>query len=389
MDHNASWSRRVAVAVVIGAAVLTPASALAAPGRTGPAAGATPAAGSVPASFKAASITWLNLKRGWVLGAVPCGAKFCWFAAGTADGARTWRMLGRVGPATGAPPDVRPAAAEIRFATARVGWAFGPGLFRTTNGGWSWRAAPIPGGGKQVLDLAISSAGVYAVVSPCDPDASGCTKPLSLWRTGSPISACWHRVPLKLPLAPSASMSAFGRTVYVIAMDIAKAKGSLFASTGGRRFSARPSPCDISKDLGLIQAVATSPKRVALLCVGNPGFSKADKTVYVSNNTGITDRFAGMAGPYGILAELAASRSGALAVAAWSSGSFIYLGGGPQLVWPMVLGLSDDGVGFNDLAYVSSKVAWAVHGPVSVLADNPGDLCVTRDGGSHWSLVKI
>ena len=55
-----------------------------------------------------------------------------------------------------------------------------------------------------------------------------------------------------------------------------------------------------------------SATRVALLCDGNPGFSKAVKAVYRSANTGRTDTYAGTMGLYGIQAELAVSPAGDL-----------------------------------------------------------------------------
>ena len=389
MDLHASWSRRVAAVAVTVTTVLAPAPALAAPAANAAPASVT-AHAPVPAGFKAAALSWLNPRQGWVLGAVPCGAKLCWRVAATYDGARTWRGLGQVGPATAPPPDARPPVSEIRFATAEVGWAFGPGLFRSTNGGRAWRQVAIPGGGKQVLALVISPAAAFAVISPCVGTDSGCTKSPTLWRTGAATSADWNLVRLKMPRAYFASMSTFDRTVYVVDGDnTPTAMGTLYASVDGHSFSARPSPCELSKSLGLAQVVATSANRVALLCTGDPGFSKAVKTVYLSRDTGFSDVYAGMTGPLGISAELAASTSGELAVAAWSDGSFIYHGTGPAKPWPMVLGLADDGMGFNDLAFVSSQVAWAVHGPVSVLADFAGDLCVTRDGGVRWTIVKL
>ena len=57
---------------------------------------------------------------------------------------------------------------DVRFVTTDSGWAFGPKLFQTSDGGASWSSVTIPGSGKQVLSLATTStAGAYAVVSKC------------------------------------------------------------------------------------------------------------------------------------------------------------------------------------------------------------------------------
>ncbi|MGH3396185.1 MAG: hypothetical protein ACRDPO_16015 [Streptosporangiaceae bacterium] len=75
---------------------------------------------------------------------------------------------------------------EVRFATTSVGWAYGPALFRTANGGRTWAAQPVPGHGHQVLALGHSAAANYAVVSPCREFAACTGGHLTLWRTASP-----------------------------------------------------------------------------------------------------------------------------------------------------------------------------------------------------------
>jgi hypothetical protein len=52
-------------------------------------------------------------------------------------------------------------------ATTQIGWSFGPRLYRTSNGGHSWARQPVPGHGKQILDLAATATTTYAMVSPC------------------------------------------------------------------------------------------------------------------------------------------------------------------------------------------------------------------------------
>jgi photosystem II stability/assembly factor-like uncharacterized protein len=274
---------------------------------------------------------------------------------------------------------------SIRFATATVGWAFGPALFRTGNGGRAWTALPVPGHGKQILSLATGAAGTYVVVSPCAEFAAKCgSTKLSFWRATSLSGKSWTRIPLALSINDQAGITIFGKSVYVVDPGV---PGTLYASTDGRHFSARHSPCNAANGIGLNQAAPTSATNVALLCDGDPGISKATKTVYLSKDNGRTDRSAGTTGPLGIDAELAASTSGNLLVAAWANGSWIYLNDSHTTTWTQVLGLGDGGAGFNDLTFVSSKVAWAVYGPVSQFPADFGRLYVTRDGGKTWRLT--
>jgi hypothetical protein len=58
-----------------------------------------------------------------------------------------------------------------------------------------------------------------------------------------------------------------------------------------------------------------------------------------------------------------------------------------KTTWTTALALGDNGAGFRDLAFSSSKVAWVVYGPVSDFPADFGKLYVTRDGGQHWQLV--
>ena len=342
---------------------------------------------SVPAGFKANSVTWLSAQRGWVLGAAACGKNTCTDVIGTTDAAKTWHLIGTV-PAPIVRFGGRPGITEIRFATPAVGWAFGTYLFRTSTGGKFWARVPIPGGGKQVLALAAGPTQTYAVVTGCAWGAGICPRPLSFWRIPTGGRGGWTRIPLRLPPNDGADVAVFGATVYVLDEQLQFGRPDLFyASTDGRHFTARPAPCNHAKDLALIQAVPMSADRVAMLCDGNPGFSKAVKTVYVSADTGKTDTYAGQMGLFGIQAQLAASPSGNLAVASTSNGSFIYINDTHKQAWTMVEGIGDGGAGWNDITYVTNSQAWVVYRPAD--SSGTGQLWATHDAGLHWSIAKL
>ena len=278
---------------------------------------------------------------------------------------------------------------EVRFATPNVGWAFAPDLFRTTDGGRSWSPMTIPGGGKQVLYLATNTRSAYAIVSPCRWGLGICSHdPLTLWRTTSLTGGAWTQIPLDLPISVGADVAVYGRTVYVIDPQTDSPSDRFYASTDGVHFSPRPVPCDDPQDTDLIQAVPTSATDVALLCDGDPGFSKAVKTVYRSTNTGETVTSAGTMGLYGIQSQLAASPSGNLAVESWSDGSFIYINDTGGTDWTMVIGSGDGGAGWNDIVYVTDQEAWVVFGPTELFADY-GVVYVTHDAGLTWEPVKL
>ena len=344
----------------------------------------------VPAGFKANSVNWLSARRGWVLGAAPCGKDTCSDVIGTTDSGTTWRLVGSVPAPLASLGKGTPGVTEVRFATPTVGWVFGIGneLFRTSDGGRSWTAVGVPGGAKQVLDLAASASQAYAIVSFCALGKPLCPHQLGFWRIGTGAGSSWTRVPLDLPRNDAADVSVLGKAVYVVDQQLEFARpDKLYASTDGVHFSARTAPCSHAQDIALIQAVPMPAGRVALLCDGNPGFSKAIKTVYLSANTGKTDTFAGQTGVFGIQAQLAASPSGNLAVASWSDGSFIYINDTHKKAWTMVEGIGDGGAGWNDVAYVSNTAAWVVYGPADF--SGIGQLWATHDAGKHWAPVKL
>ena len=378
MSLSARAVRVIAAVALTCAATITPGPALAWSGGPG---------ASVPAGFEANSVTWLSAQRGWVLGAAACGKNACAEVIGTTDAAMTWRLIGTV-DAPIAEFGGRPGITEIRFATPAVGWAFGTYLFRTSTGGKFWARVPIPGGGKQVLALAASPTQTYAVVTGCAWGAGICPRPLSFWRIPTGGRGGWTRIPLRLPPNDGADVAVFGATVYVVDEQVQFGRPDVFyASTDGRHFTARPAPCNHAKDLALIQAVPMSADRVAMLCDGNPGFSKAVKTVYVSADTGKTDTYAGQMGLFGIQAQLAASPSGNLAVASTSNGSFIYINDTHKQAWTMVEGIGDGGAGWNDITYVTNSQAWVVYRPAD--SSGTGQLWATHDAGLHWSIAKL
>ena len=92
-----------------------------------------------PSGFEPNSVTFISLEMGWALGAAPCPS------SGTCLALRRTLNAGRTWTAVAAPPTLfSPADSEgrgvsqIRFADPLDGWAFGPDLWSTHDGGAHW-----------------------------------------------------------------------------------------------------------------------------------------------------------------------------------------------------------------------------------------------------------
>jgi photosystem II stability/assembly factor-like uncharacterized protein len=390
-------ARLFVVSATVWAIAATPAVAFAAQAdHAGRAGGGVAPAAAVPKGFRATAMNWISASRGWVLGTEHCGTKYgnCPGSQviGTINGGKTWHLVGKL---TASIPKIGQGGTgitEIRFGTGKAGWAFGPDLYRTDDSGKTWKRVRVPGAGKQVLDLAVTATSVYVIASPCGFDAGICKGKLTAWRARL-TGTSWTRMSFPRPLHVnvSADVAAYGSTVYVIdTMTEGTRPTQFYASVnGGHRFAARHNPCPASTIHQLVQAAPTSATKVALLCDGNFGFGKAVKAVYRSRDTGKKDTYAGTMSQWGIQAQLTASPSGNLAVATWSIGSFIDINDTKDgTTWHQVIGSGDGGAGFNDISYVSNKVAWVVGSPASMFPAK-GKLLKSTDAGRHWHFVRF
>lgn len=167
-----------------------------------PAAGrrAAPAGTPLSGSFLM-DLTWVSDQRGWALSAGSCGRGLCPRLATTRNGGRTWTALpappGHVQDQQGLADCGRAACvSQVRFATATVGYLFGPALYQTSDGGRSWHRVP-----SRPVEALEPSAGTVARIVY---DHTGCPGPCD--RTVQQTtagSATWHTV-LRIPAASAA-----------------------------------------------------------------------------------------------------------------------------------------------------------------------------------------
>jgi hypothetical protein len=132
----------------------------------------------VPANFQPTSVTFIGLHTGWVIGQAGtpghCATQYCTSVARTDDAGQTWQ--GGPAPLAG-PADGATGVSQIRFLNLADGWAFGPELFATHDGGQTW--TPVSTDGLRVTDLETVGDRAFALFASCagtGPDfAAQCT----------------------------------------------------------------------------------------------------------------------------------------------------------------------------------------------------------------------
>ena len=97
-----------------------------------------------------------------------CATQYCTSVARTDDAGQTWS--GGPAPETGA-PDGSTGVGEIRFLNYSDGWAFGPELWSTHDGGKKW--AQVGTDGLRVTDLETVGARAFAVFASCTGTGAG------------------------------------------------------------------------------------------------------------------------------------------------------------------------------------------------------------------------
>jgi photosystem II stability/assembly factor-like uncharacterized protein len=346
--------------------------------------GASRSGSAIPTGFRAQSLSWVTPKRGWILGVAPCGLSTCTTVVGTTDGGGTWNTLGTLN----APLTLEKEAGvtEVRFADALHGWAFWPALWATRDGGLTWRKQTPPGDNPQVLTLAGDSDAVYAVVSPCRLNRP-CNNPPTLWRTTA-TGGSWTQVPVTLPVSNVVVLAMHGVVAYLVVQSPSSDPDVLDVTVDGQQWSSRPDPCIKAHDEFLTDVAPISDTEVALLCVGDPGFSQATKRVLRSKDAGQTTLPAGSTPRDGIVSQIAAAPNGTLMVSSWgAAGSWIYRNSGGRS-WTTPVDQADGGVGWNRIVMTTNKVGFVVYGPAGVWPYNRvGELWKTQDGGVTWAPV--
>jgi hypothetical protein len=345
-----------------------------------------------PAPFRPTSVTFVGTGQGGLVGAVigqagpPCATADCTSLAGTSNYGRSWYGVS----APLAPgPEGDAGVSQLRFANLHDGWAFGPGLYETTGGGWPWQ--PVNTAGQRVIDLEASGQEALAIFATCTGTgayyATDCTS-FALYQ-GSAGSTAFT------PVAVPASYQHMSATPPSTAeLVIAAGSGYLLTPSGavlsgpvagGAWTQAGQAPCTptVAASAGTPDGalLAANSQQLMLICPAQPGVAGGQVALYTSL-TGASWQLAGPVPVSGTPTSLGTAASGQ-AVLVTTAGIYYSTDGGTTWQTSSVSGTAPAG-GFSYVGMTNQSQGVAVPAAASL-----GEVYVTSDGGQTWDPSPI
>jgi hypothetical protein len=302
----------------------------------------------------------------------------------TADGGLHWTALpappapwGGVAPdGTGRVP--ADGVTSVLFADARDGWAYGPGLWATHDGGASWHV--VATGGRVVQHMAAAGGQVIASFDSCDPSDAGCGGAHPVGVEYSPAGDdAWRLVP---GAAGGGAVAARAGTGYAVSAGTGQVgtDEELLAgpADGSARWGGRPLPCQ----QGAIALAAVTVTRLLLACA-LLGAHPATTYLYSSGDAGAHwTRFA-VLGLYDGASSIEQAPDGSVLVAGIYNGVELSRDGGRTWTSPAAVDGSGSVQGGGALTadLVTSEEGYVIGWL--------GPLWITRDAGRTWTQVPV
>jgi hypothetical protein len=357
----------------------------------------------VPPKFKPTSVTFVSLSTGAVIGQAGTPGHcaiiptVCTSLAGTNDYGSNW--YGVSAPLTGA-PDGSSGVGQLRFLDGRNGWAFGPELWVTHDGGAGWTQERTYG--MRVTDLETAGDRAFAIFASCTGAgasyAVGCS---SFALYSSPAGGDqWQPVPVQAspggPMLPaagparSASLVLSGGTGYLLAPSGELLSGPLTGAAWSiasgpvvsgpvRCLPGAPGPT--GQPTGAL--LAASGKELVLVCTSatSPAGDTQAKLIVESTDSGAHWSSVGAAPATGIATSVAIQAQGNLVLLATDSGLYRSANGGRswQLAQPSPGGAEATAPGFSYVGMTSPARGVAL--PADAGLD---EVFITTDGGRTW-----
>jgi photosystem II stability/assembly factor-like uncharacterized protein len=354
----------------------------------------------VPRNFQPTSVTFVGQGIGAVIGQAGtpghCATIYCTSLAGTSDYGTNW--YGVSAPHTG-PPEGAQGVGQLRFLDNREGWAFGPELWVTHDGGSSWTRERTYG--MRVTDLETAGNRAFALFAACTGGgadyAAHCTS-FSLY-TSVAGAGKWQRVsgPAARLALPQAAAGQAASASLVLTGGPASGQGYLLAPSGellsgpitGAAWtvasqgvpcqpgapgpSGQPTGALLAADSGLLVLVCTS--------AANPASDTQAKLVVESSDGGAHWSKGAAALPAGIATSVATQAQDHLVVLATDAG--LYRSGDGGLTWrrtqaaPAGTPAGEGGFSYVGMTSLTNGVA---------LPADPGlhEVFITTDSGVSW-----
>jgi hypothetical protein len=351
----------------------------------------------VPGKFRPSSVTFIGTQTGWVIGQAGtpghCATPYCTSVARTDNAGKTW--IGVPAPLTG-PADGATGVSQIRFLNGADGWAFGPQLYATHDGGHTW--AQVVTGGLRVTDLETVGGRAFALFASCTGTgpafADDC---VSYTLYSSPASADnWTPVgPATSGLSGGAASMVLTETRgYLLAPDRMLYSGPVNGLVNGPVNGRAPwqpvarIPCPVGQPLtdgqptGALLAAANTANLV-LVCASSvvPGTQQA-KQVFTSADGGVTWQNAGAAPGLGLATWVAATPDGTYVLATGRAIDVRPAGSGAWQAATLTRPVPTGGFGYVGMTTDAQGIALPADPAV-------GTVWFTFDGGKTWTPSKV
>jgi photosystem II stability/assembly factor-like uncharacterized protein len=355
------------------------------------------AGATVAGGFQPTSITFVSSRLGAVIGqgqpaGLCTGQSTCTSLAGTDDYGKNW--FGVSAPATGS-PDGASGVSQLRFLNENQGFAFGPALWVTEDGGASWAQVGLPSG-VRVTDLETVDGQVLAVWARCqgvgtdfaadcsrftlETAAAGSAGQLSAWQPvpgATALHAGSSRASAVLTLSAGATTDPSSGTVFLLAPDGRVLTGGLTGqrlSTAGRvPAGCLPGPPQPGTGTPSLAQLTYQSGSLYLLCSG-----QGDMVLYVSADGGRSWLQWPAVPQHGTATSLAAGGSG-LVIVATTEGLVESTDNGQTWRLAVSPGRGGPGSGFSWVGMTDPSQGVALPADTS-----RHEVWITRDGGQSW-----
>ena len=343
----------------------------------------------VPGKFRPTSVTFIGTKTGWVIGQAGtpghCATQYCTSVARTLDAGRTW--TGASAPLTGQ-ADGATGVSQIRFLDGADGWAFGPQLYATHDGGHTW--TQVDTDGLRVTDLETVGGRAFALFASCTGTGAAFADGCVSYTLYSTLASADNWTPVGSATSGlgggAASMVLTQTRGYLLAPDRMLYTGPVNGSAPWR--PAARIPCPVGQPLadgqptGALLAAANTANLV-LVCASStvPGTQQA-KQVFTSADGGMTWQNAGAAPGLGLATSVATTASGTYVLATGQGIDVRPAGSGAWQAATLTGPAPAGGFGYAGMTTDAQGIA---------LPANPaaGTVWFTFDGGKTWTPSKV